>query len=143
MAQVGEIGKVGAGSRDEMFRQITALLADGVTSQKEAAAVLGVSESTVSRTLADHQRVEGHRPAQDAVDRFAESLGTSLAPDVAAKLEALRAIARKLDWSGSARTGTAAMAASSLSKEFRVLLDDLGRTSSFDELRAALLAGDD
>jgi hypothetical protein len=111
--------------------------------QKQAAGELGVSESTVSRTLADRLDIGGSGPAQSAVDLFVASLGASLAPDVAARVEALRALAAKLDWTRRATTGTAAMAASSLAKEFRSLLDELRQSTSFDELREALLAGAD
>jgi transcriptional regulator with XRE-family HTH domain len=124
--------------------RIEALLGQGLT-QKQAAAELGVAESTVSRTLAGQRNVTtGFRPAQDAVDAFVTSLGGSLAPDVSAHVEALRALAVKLDWTGRANTGTAAMAASSLAKEYRALLDELRQSTSFDALREALLrAGDD
>lgn len=122
--------------------RVRALLAEGLT-QKAAAKRLGVSASTVSRALAENRTEEGHRPAQDAVDAFVASLGAEIAPDVAARIEALRALAAKLDWTGRASTGTAAMAASSLAREYRSLLDELKRSASFDELREALLAGDD
>jgi len=121
--------------------KIRALLAEGLT-QKQAAERLGVSASTVSRVLADHRDVEGLRPAGDAVDAFVCSLG-SLSPDTAARVEALRTIARKLDWASGASTGTAAMAAAQLAKEFRALLDELTQVAEFDELRLALLADDD
>lgn len=120
--------------------RILALLGEGLT-QAEVAKRLKVSPSTVSRALANHQDTEGHRPAQDAVNEFVRSLGDALTPDVLARVEGLRALARKLDWTGRANTGTAAMAASSLAREYRSLLDELRREASFDELRAALLAG--
>lgn len=126
----------------DLFRRVQALQAAGL-SQKQAADRLRVSPSTVSRVLADHRESESFRPAQDAVDAFVASLGETLAPDVGARVEALRSIALKLDWTGRASTGTAAMAASSLAREFRSLLDELKRSASFDELREALLAGDD
>jgi hypothetical protein len=127
----------------DLVTRIRALLDGGLT-QKAAAERLGVSPSTVSRVLAEQRRADVPcRPAQDAVDRFVASLGTGLAPDVAARVEALRSIARKLDWTGVATTGTAAMAASSLAKEFRNLLDELRQAASFDELKQALLAGAD
>ena len=104
-----------------------------------------MSASTVSRVLADHRDAVGGSPgpAQEAVDAFVRSLGAELAPDVAARVEALRSLARKLDWASQASTGTAAMAAAQLSKEFRALVDELQQVASFDELRAALLADDD
>jgi transcriptional regulator with XRE-family HTH domain len=126
----------------DLFSRIQALLGQGMT-QKQAAGELGVSESTVSRTLADRLDVGASGPAQSAVDLFVVSLGASLPPDVAARVEALRALAAKLDWTRRATTGTAAMAASSLAKEFRSLLDELQQSTSFDELREALLAGAD
>jgi len=126
----------------ERLSSIVALKAEG-RSQKQIAAQLGVSESTVTRTLQDHQAGSGLRPAQDAVDVFVQSLGAELAPDVAARVEALGTLAAKLDWARSASTGTAAMAAAGVAKEFRQLLDELQAVSSFDELRLALLAGDD
>lgn len=125
-----------------LLGQIQALQAKGL-SQKNVAARLGVSASTVSRVLADRRDEDGFRPAQDAVDAFVASLGPKLAPDVSARVEALRSIARKLDWTGRAHTGTAAMACSSLAKEFRNLLDELKRSASIDELREALLADAD
>jgi len=120
--------------------KIERLLGEGLT-QREVAERLGVSPSTVSRILADARRVgEDATPAMDAVNVFVGSLGDELAPDVAARVEALRALAAKLDWSRTATSGTAAMAAASLAKEYRQLLDELRRVASFDELRAALLA---
>ena len=83
-----------------------------------------MSASTVSRTLTDHRSDDGNHPAQDAVDVFVESLGAKLEPSTLARVEALRALAAKLDWSRQVGTGTAAMAASSLAKEFRSLLDE-------------------
>ena len=121
------------------YEQIQALLSEGLT-QTQIAEQLGSSTSTVSRIVSEHV---GDQPAQAAVDAFVRSLGPALTPDVLARVEGLRAIARKLDWTGQARTGAAAMAASSLAKEFRVLLDELRRSASFDELREALLADDD
>jgi transcriptional regulator with XRE-family HTH domain len=134
-------GKAG-GSPSDRLSGVLALQAAGLN-QKQIAAELGVSESTVSRTLQDHQAGNDLRPAQAAVDAFVESLGVELAPAVAARVEALRTLAAKLDWAHSASTGTAAMAAAGVAKEFRALLDELQAVSSFDELRAALLAGDD
>jgi transcriptional regulator with XRE-family HTH domain len=119
--------------------KLRALLREGLT-QAQAAERLGVSASTVSRALAEDWDSDAFRPAQAAVDVFVASLGDELAPDVAARVEALRGLARKLDWTGQATTGTAAMAAASLAKEYRALLDELQRVASFDELRAALLA---
>jgi transcriptional regulator with XRE-family HTH domain len=117
---------------------------DAGLSQKETAKRLGVSESTISRRLANHRdAVAGSGPAQVAVDAFVLSLGAELAPDVAARVEALCSLAAKLDWARSASTGTAAMAAAQISKEFRALVDELQRVASFDELRLALLADDD
>lgn len=127
---------------EDLHAQIVELLAGG-RSQAQAAKSLGVSASTVSRTLADRRLVDGNRPAQDAVDAFVRSLGADLAPDVLARVEGLRALANKLDWATRATTGTAAMAASSLAREYRSLLDELRQSASFDELRKALLAGDD
>ena len=128
-------------SRDK-HAEIIALLADGMT-QVEAARELGVSTSTVSRILADQREEGDHGAALDAVDAFVASLGPELTPDVLARVEALRALAAKLDWTTRATTGTAAMAASSLAREYRSLLDELKQSASFDELRAALLAADD
>jgi transcriptional regulator with XRE-family HTH domain len=122
--------------------RVRLLLAEGLN-QNQVAKRLGTSPSTISRLLADHRDDDGYRPAQDAVDAFVRSLGPELAPDVAARVEALRGLARKLDWTGRANTGTAAMAASSLAREYRNLLDELRVSSSFDELREALLASDD
>lgn len=68
------------------------------------------------------------------------SLGSELAPDIAPRVEALRGLAAKIDWSTGANTGTAALAVASLTKEFRALLDELRQSASFDELREALLA---
>ena len=110
-------------------------------SQKETAERLGVSESTVSRRLANHRdAVAGSGPAQAAVDVFVLSLGAELAPDTAARVEALRSLAAKLDWARAASTGTAAMAAAQISKEYRALVDELQQVRGFDELRTALLA---
>ena len=129
-------------SQNDLHAKIALLLEEGF-SQAQAAKELGVSASTVSRVLADHRSNDGHRPAQDAVDVFVASLGAELTPDVLARVEGLRALACKLDWVTGATTGTAAMAASSLAREYRSLLDELRRTASFDELREALLADDD
>ena len=129
-------------SSENLHAQIHALLAKGQT-QAQAAKALGVSASTVSRVLADHREEGGHRAAQDAVDTFVASLGAELAPDILARVEGLRALANKLDWTTRATTGTAAMACSSLAREYRSLLDELRQAASFDELREALLAGDD
>jgi transcriptional regulator with XRE-family HTH domain len=125
----------------DLHAQITALIAGG-SSQKAAAKRLGVSESTVSRVLAEHRGDGGPTPAADAVDAFAASLAV-LEPADEARLEALRSLARKLDWSSGASTGSAALAVPALTREFRSLLDELRRSASFDELREALLAGDD
>jgi transcriptional regulator with XRE-family HTH domain len=126
----------------DRHNQIAALLSEGLT-QKQVAKQLGLSPSTVSRVLADHRVDDGHHPAMDSVDAFVKSLGVALAPDVLARVEALRALAAKLDWASTAQTGTAAMAASSLAKEYRNLLDELRSSASFDELREALLRDDD
>ncbi len=78
------------------------------------------------------------------MDEFVRSLGPELTPEVRARVEGLRALANKLDWTTRATTGTAAMAASSLAREYRSLLDELKQSASFDELREALLrAGTD
>ena len=126
----------------ERLSSILALKAEGL-SQKQIAERLGVSASTVTRTLQDHEAGGDLRPAQDAVDAFVASLGAELAPGVVARVEALLTSRSKLDWARSASTGTAAMAAAGVAKEFRALLDELQAVSSFDELRAALLADDD
>jgi transcriptional regulator with XRE-family HTH domain len=129
-------------SRNDLHERIKALLAQG-KSQAQAAKALGVSTSTVSRTLADHRGDDGRHPAMDAVDTFVASLGKDLAPDVLPRVEALRGLAAKIDWSRSASSAGAALAVSSLTKEFRSLLDELRASSSFDELREALLRADD
>ena len=121
---------------DDLYSRIEALLAEGFT-QSQAAEQLDVSKTTVGRVLAEH-RAE-HRPAQDAVDVFVRSLGPDLAPEVLARVEALRGLATKIDWASGANTGAAAMAVSSLTKEYRSLLDELRTSASFDELRRALL----
>lgn len=126
----------------ERVARVIALKAEGVA-QKEIAARLGVSPSTVTRTLQDHHAAADLRPAQIAVDAFVRSLGAELAPGVAARVEALRTLAAKLDWASGANTGTAAVASAGVAKEYRALLDELQAVSSFDELRAALLADDD
>lgn len=126
----------------DRLSSILALQAEGLA-QTQIAERLGVSASTVTRDLADHREASDLRPAQDAVDAFVVSLGEKLAPDVAARVEALRSLAAKLDWATQASTGTAAMAAASLAKEYRALLDELQAVSNFDELRAALLTDDD
>jgi predicted transcriptional regulator len=120
--------------------RITALLEEGLT-QSQVAEQLGVSKSAVSRIVLEHRGE--HRPAQEAVDVFVRSLGSDLAPEVLARVEALRGLATKIDWASGANTGAAAMAVSSLTKEYRVLLDELRRSASFDELREALLRDDD
>lgn len=132
------------GTPRDLYAQIEALLAQG-KSQAAAARELGVSASTVSRLLADRRRAgaDGSGPAMAAVDAFVASLGSELAPDVRPRVEALRGLAAKIDWSRGASSGTAALAVASLSKEFRSLLDELRASASFDELREALLAGDD
>jgi transcriptional regulator with XRE-family HTH domain len=126
----------------DRHRQITALLSEGLT-QAQIAKRLRVSPSTVSRVLANHRADDSTQPAMKVVDRFVASLGPDLEPDVAARCEALRVTAAKLDWSRTANTGTAAMAAPQLAREFDRLLEQLKRSASFDELKAALLAGDD
>lgn len=133
-----------AKSRDaaELYAQLVALVGEGRT-QAQAARALGVSASTASRIMADHRSDDGHRPARDAVDAFVASLGPELTPDVQARIEPLRTLAAKLDWACTAKTGTAAMAAASLAREYRSLLDELKQSASFDELREALLAGND
>jgi transcriptional regulator with XRE-family HTH domain len=125
----------------DRHRQIAALLSEGLT-QAQIANRLKVSPSTVSRTLADHRPDDSTRPAMRVVDRFVASLGGDLEPDVAARCEALRVCAAKLDWSREANTGTAAMAAPQLAREFDRLLEQLKRSASFEELKAALLADD-
>jgi transcriptional regulator with XRE-family HTH domain len=95
--------------------------------QAQAARALGVSASTVSRVLADRRVAGEHRAAQDAVDAFVRSLGPELTPDVRVRVEGLRALANKLDWTTRATTGTAAMAASSLAREYRSLWTSCGR----------------
>jgi predicted transcriptional regulator len=124
----------------DTYEKIQELLAEGL-SQVEVAERLGVSTSTVSRQLANHRADNGFRDAQDAVDTFIASLGDT-DPDVRARAEVLRSLARKLDWASQANTGTAAMAAANLAKEFRALVDELKQVASFDELRRALLADD-
>jgi predicted transcriptional regulator len=125
---------------DELHLRIEALLSEGLT-QSQIAKQLGVSKTTVSRVLAEH-RAE-HKPALEAVDAFVRSLGSELAPDVLARVEALRGLACKIDWASGANTGAAALAVSSLTKEYRCLLDELRTSASFDDLRRALLADDD
>jgi len=132
----------GSESRNgDLHARIVGMVEEG-RSQAQAARALGVSPSTVSRVLADRREEGAHRAAQDAVDAFVRSLGPELTADVLARVEGLRALANKLDWTTRATTGTAAMAASSLAREYRSLLDELRQSSSFDELRQALLAGD-
>jgi predicted transcriptional regulator len=121
--------------------KVMALLGEGLA-QNQIAERLGVSPSTVSRVVAEHRWDGEFRPAQDAVDVFVASLGDELAPDVAARVEALRSLAAKLDWARQATTGTAAMASASIAKEYRSLLDELRQVRSFDALRQALLAPD-
>jgi DNA-binding LacI/PurR family transcriptional regulator len=123
--------------------EILRMVGEGRT-QAQAARALGVSPSTVSRVLADRREEGKHRATQDAVDVFVKSLGPELTPEVLARVEGLRVLAAKLDWATRATTGTAAMAASSLAKEYRSLIDELKQAASLDELREALLAaGDD
>jgi DNA-binding transcriptional regulator LsrR (DeoR family) len=124
------------------IERVRALAADGFT-QTEIAAELGISQSRVSRLLtgAGQAAVE-NGPAVRAVNRVARSLG-KVSPDVAARVELARALAQKLDWTTAANTGSAALAASSVAKELRALLDELRQSASFDELREALLASDD
>ncbi|MGA2455591.1 MAG: helix-turn-helix domain-containing protein [Solirubrobacteraceae bacterium] len=126
----------------DLHAEIVAMVGEGRT-QAQAARALGVSPSTVSRALADRREAGVHRATGDAVDAFVRSLGPELTPDVLARVEALRALAAKLDWATRASTGTAAMAAASLAREYRSLLDELRQASSFDELREALLAAGD
>jgi transcriptional regulator with XRE-family HTH domain len=116
---------------------IRALHAEGLTG-REIAKELGISASTVSRALASEQG----RPAENAVDALVVSLG-ELDPDRLARVEALRALSRKLDWSGSASTGSAALATAALVREFRLTLDELkpGQAERWDMV-TALLAGD-
>jgi len=125
----------------DLHASIVAMVGEG-RSQAQAAKALGVSASTVSRVLADRREEDGHRPAQAAVDVFVRSLGPELTPEVLVRVEGLRALANKLDWTTRATTGTAAMAASSLAREFRSMIDELRQSASFDELREALLAAD-
>jgi predicted transcriptional regulator len=89
---------------DELHPRITALLSEGLT-QSQAAKQLGVSKTTVSRVLAEHHAE--HRPAQEAVDVFVASLGSTLAPEVLARVEALRGLACKIDWASGAISATA------------------------------------
>lgn len=127
----------------DLHAQIAGMVGEGRT-QAQTAKALGVSPSTVSRVLADRREEGEHRRAQVAVDEFVRSLGPELTPEVRARVEGLRALANKLDWTTRATTGTAAMAASSLAREYRSLLDELKQSASFDELREALLrAGTD
>lgn len=116
---------------------IRALLSEGL-SQRQVAERFGVSPSTISRALAADQA----RPAEHAVDALVESLG-ELDPDRLVRVEALRAIARKLDWSGTASTGSAALATASLVREFRGALDELkpGQAERWDMV-TRLLAGE-
>jgi hypothetical protein len=126
------------GNPADLHAQIVAMVGEGRT-QAQAARALGVSASTVSRVLAERREEGAHRATQDAVDAFVKSLGPELDAETRARVEGLRAIAAKLDWSVRATTGTAAMAASSLAREYRSLLDELRQSASFDELREALL----
>jgi len=119
--------------------RVLALRGEGLT-QEAIAAQLGISRSAVRRVLAAESD-SAPRPAMDAVEEFVLSLGV-LSPEVAARVAALRSLAAKLDWAQSAQTGAAAMAAASLTKEYRNLLDELRQSASWDELREALLAGD-
>jgi transcriptional regulator with XRE-family HTH domain len=116
---------------------IRALLSEGL-SQRQIADRFGVSPSTVSRALA----ADAARPAENAVDALVESLG-ELDPDRQARVEAAKALARKLDWSGSASTGSAALATAALVREFRLTLDELkpGMTEAWDVV-GRLLAGE-
>lgn len=94
--------------KPDSHTRIRALLEEGLP-QTEIVKRLKVSKSTVSR-VAIAMRKE-HRDASTVVDDFVRSLGSHLEPDVAARCEALRVCAAKLDWSRTANTGTAAMAA--------------------------------
>jgi hypothetical protein len=127
-------------TKPDSHQRIRTLLEEGLP-QTEIVKRLKVSKSAVSR-VAIAMRNE-HRDARAVVDRFVRSLGPRLEPDVAARCEALRVCAAKLDWTRAANTGTAAMAAPQLAREFDRLLEQLKRSASFDELKAALLAGDD
>lgn len=118
-------------------------LLDAGLSQKDVAERLGMAESTVSRMVnRERQTAASDGAALQAVERIALELG-SMTPDQEARVEAARGLARKIDWTAQANTGAAAMAAASLVREFRSLLDELRAASSFDELREALLAGND
>jgi transcriptional regulator with XRE-family HTH domain len=125
----------------DLHTQIVALVGEGRT-QAQAARALGVSASTVSRVLADRRSEGEHRAVQDSVDAFVRSLGPELTAETQARVAGLRALASKLDWATRATTGTAAIAASSLAREYRSLLDELRQSTSFDELREALLAAE-
>lgn len=119
--------------------RIEALLSEGL-SQAQVAKQLGISQPTVSRTLAEQS--DGRREMQDAAEAFIASLGLDLAPDVLARVASLRTVARQIDWAAGAGTGTAAAAHSPLNKEFVSLVDELKQAASLDELREALLAAD-
>lgn len=127
---------------EDLHEQIIGMVSEGRT-QAQAARALGVSASTVSRVLADRREEGEHRATQNAVDQFIKSLGPELDPATLARVEGLRALANKIDWTTRASTGTAAMAASSLLREYRSLLDELKQSTSFDALREALLAAGD
>ena len=96
-------------SRDDLYAKITVLLSEGFT-QADAAKQLGVSTSTVSRVLAEHYDMDGHRQMEDAVEAFVGSLGLDLTPDVQARVALLRNTAQQLDRAAASGTGTAMMA---------------------------------
>jgi transcriptional regulator with XRE-family HTH domain len=118
---------------------IRALREEGL-SQRDIADRLGVNASTVSRALA----ADLDRQAERAVDRLVESLG-ELDADRLARVEALRTLAAKLDWARQAGTGSAAMAAASIAREFRSLLDELrpGQTERWDAITRLLSGADE
>ena len=128
--------------KGDLHPQVAALIGEGRT-QAQAARALGISPSTVSRILADHRVDDGNGPTREAVDVFVRSLGPELTAETRARVEALRVLAAKLDWARTATSATAAMAAPGCAKEFRQLLDELKASTSFDELREALLAAGD
>jgi len=78
---------------------------------------------------------------ENALNEMIESLG-QLTPEQAARAAGLRVIAAKLDWTASAKTGAAAMAAASLHKAFKDGLAELKQATSTNVLRDALLTLD-